>query len=292
VEALHALVDRLERDSSLRQPERLRERVDALDRLEHWLGTPASSGADSVLDARSLGRVESLCAGWEAINQRLFEAIRHEIRRGAGAEAMRAWAPATHSATPALEADGDRYDHLDALLSGILQLEEPASEPAELDADMVFYQPTPARRIFELIARTGLAERDVLVDLGSGLGHVPLLAAICTQARCVGIELEAAYVDCAARCAESLGLANARFVQQDARDADLSTGTVFYLYTPFVGAMLGDMLARLRNEADAREIRIATLGPCTPIVAREPWLRSADTPKTDRLVLFRNRAPA
>ncbi|TKR29523.1 class I SAM-dependent methyltransferase [Luteimonas gilva] len=289
MEALRALIDRLEQDLSLQQPERLRERIDALDRLERYLGSPANSGADSVLDARLRSRVESLCAGLEAANQRLYAAIRHEIRRDAGAAAMQAWAPAFER-TP--ETDGDGYDYLDALLTGVLQLEEPASEPAELSADMVFYQPTPARRIFELIARAGLAEHDVLIDLGSGLGHVSLLAAICTGARCVGIELEAAYVDCAARCANALGLANASFVRQDAREADLSTGTVFYLYTPFTGAMLDEMLARLRREADTREIRIATLGPCTPMVAREPWLRSVDTPKADRLVLFRSRALA
>lgn len=289
MEALRALVDRLEQDLSLLRPERLRERIDALDRFERYLGSPGSACADSVLDARFRSRVESLCAGLEAANQRLYEAIRHEIRRGAGAAAMQAWAPASEHTH---EADGDRYDDFDALLTGVLQLEEPASEPAELGADMVFYQPTPARRVFELIARAGLAEHDVLIDLGSGLGHVPLLAAICTRARCVGIELEAAYVDCATRCAKALGLTNASFVRQDAREADLSTGTVFYLYTPFTGAMLDEMLSRLRREAAAREIRIATLGPCTPIVAREPWLRSGDAPKVDRLALFRSRAPA
>lgn len=230
-----------------------------------------------------------LCADLEAANRDLYRSLREEIRRGAGAKALSAWAPAPHS--DAREDDGQRYDFLDALLSGVLQIDEPAADVAELEPEMVFYQPTPARHIFDMIDRTGLHERDVLVDFGSGLGHVPLLAAICTGAHCVGIEREAAYVDCAARCAQALGLANARFVRQDAREADLSAGTVFYLYTPFTGAMLGEMLARLKREADARAIRIATLGPCTPVVAREPWLRSDDAPKPDRPVVFRSRAP-
>jgi hypothetical protein len=40
---------------------------------------------------------------------------------------------------------------------------------------MVPYQPTPVRHILHLIAAAMVAEDDVFVDLGSGLGHVPLL---------------------------------------------------------------------------------------------------------------------
>ncbi len=281
--ALCAEVDAWSRDRSLFEPARLRERIEALDRLEHRLAWPLRNG--SADEAALHARMSRLCADLEAANRDLYRSLREEIRRGAGAKALSAWAPAPHS--DAREDDGQRYDFLDALLSGVLQIDEPA-DVAELEPEMVFYQPTPARHIFNMIDRAGLHERDVLVDFGSGLGHVPLLAAICTGAHCVGIEREAAYVDCAARCAQALGLANARFVRQDAREADLSAGTVFYLYTPFTGAMLGEMLARLKREADAREIRIATLGPCTPVVARETWLRSADAPKADKPALFRS----
>nr|WP_283254741.1 class I SAM-dependent methyltransferase [Luteimonas galliterrae] len=137
-----------------------------------------------------------------------------------------------------------------------------------------------------MIRRAALAERDVLIDLGAGLGHVALLAAICTGARCIGIEREAAYVDCARRCANALNLDNATFVPQDVRSADLSAGTVFYLYTPFVGAMLDEVLSLLKRQAASREIRVCTLGPCTAIVAREPWLEATDVPKADRPALF------
>lgn len=280
IDALHALVGGLERDRSWLEPDRLRQRIDALDRLENYiaLGSLPSPDAD---------RISALCADLEAANQRLYRSIRADIRRGAGAEAMLAWASGPEASAGDRD-DGDRYDYLDALLSGVLQLDEPAPGLAEPEADMVFYQPTPARHIFEFIGRAGLAESDVLIDLGSGLGHVPLLAAICTGARCIGIEREAAYVDCAQRCAAALGLANAAFLRQDARQADLSAGTAFYLYTPFTGAMLNEVLAGLKREAAAREIRIGTLGPCTPIVAREPWLESAGEPKTGRPALFRS----
>ncbi|HEY6386106.1 MAG TPA: class I SAM-dependent methyltransferase [Candidatus Acidoferrum sp.] len=148
------------------------------------------------------------------------------------------------------------YDYLDDLISGVLQFEEPSAEVVQLEHEMVPYQPTPARHIFDLIGRTALTERDFLIDLGSGLGHVTMLTSICTSASCSGIELEPSYVDCARKSARSLNLNNVRFVQGDVRAAD---GTVFYLHTPFIGRILRDVLNLLRKEADRREIRICTL---------------------------------
>ncbi|MCI4568894.1 class I SAM-dependent methyltransferase [Lysobacter sp. CFH 32150] len=281
IETLHALISELEHDHLLLEPNRLRQRIEALDRLENYLAfVPGADLHD---------RMKTLCADLEAANQRLYQSIRQEIQRGMGAERMLEWAPAVGSNGHAgQQVDGESYDYLDTLLSGVLQLDEPAPGIAELAAEMVFYQPTPARHIFELIGSAKIAERDVLIDLGSGLGHVPLLAAICTGARCIGIEWEAAYVDCAQRCANALNLANVTFVRQDAREADLSMGTMFYLYTPFTGAMLRDVLTRLRQEAVTREIRICTLGPCTPIIAREPWLEYVNVASIDQPALFRS----
>jgi trans-aconitate methyltransferase len=155
---------------------------------------------------------------------------------------------------------------------------------------MVFYQPTPARHIFDLIARTALTERDVLVDLGSGLGHVSLLASICTGARNIGIELEAAYVECARHSAKTLNLNNVIFVKQDAREADLSGGTVFYLYTPFTGTILRAVLDSLRREAASREIRICTFGPCTPTIVEQRWLETLGPSEVDGIAVFRSRS--
>ena len=120
----------------------------------------------------------------------------------------------------------------------------------------------------------------------SGLGHVPLLAVICTKARCIGIELETAYVACARQCAKALNLANASFIRQDVRSADFSSGTVFYLYTPFTGTMLRGVLQRLAKEAARRPIRLCTLGPCTSVVANETWLAQIGSVHADRIAVF------
>lgn len=291
IEALHALMSELERDHSLFEPDRLRLRIDVLDRLESYLACapPPGCEGDPVSQAEFHARIESMSVELEAANQQLYQSIRKEIQRGAGAKAMLGWVAGGSVEHAEHHVNGNSYDYLDTLLSGVLQIDEPASGIAELAAEMVFYQPTPARHIFDLIGLTALSERDVLIDIGSGLGHVPLLAAICTGAHCIGIEWETIYVDCAKRCANALGLRNATFVRQDARTSDFSMGTVFYLYTPFTGGMLRDVLAMLKAEAVTRELRICTLGPCTPIVAQEQWLEGVGIPSVDKPALFRSR---
>ena len=290
IDTWNAWLNRLEGDCSLLEPKRLRQRMEVLDYLETHPAWGAAQSGDAAPDwpAGLVGRLSSLCATLEAANQRVYASIREAIQRGSGPRSLLEWAEAVCPADDIQHpVDGEGYDCLDALLSGVLQLDEPAPA-AEPTAEMVFYQPTPARHIFELIARTGLAERDVLIDLGSGLGHVPLLAGICTGARCVGIEWQASYVDSARRCAEALNLTNVAFLRSDARAADLSQGTVFYLYTPFTGTMLGAVLAMLRREATMREIRIGTLGPCTATFARERWLECISLPKAGGLAVFRS----
>jgi len=150
------------------------------------------------------------------------------------------------------------------------------------------YQPTPARHIFDLIRRISLTDHDSLIDIGAGLGQVTLMASICTNAVCTGIELEPSYVESARQGAHSLNLKNANFIQADARLADLSRGTVFYLYTPFRGATLREVLNSLRQQATTREIRICTFGPCTGAVAEEPWLSAIGPVETDRIAAFRS----
>jgi len=181
------------------------------------------------------------------------------------------------------------YDYLDDLLSGILQFQPLAPALVQPDPEMVAYQPTPARHIFDFLRRIALTEHDSFIDLGSGLGHVTLLASICSRATCTGIELEPSYIECARTSARSLNLHNSRFIQADARAADFSRATVFYLYTPFSGAILRAVLDALRHQALIRPIRLCTFGPCTPRIAQEPWLTSAGPVETDRLAIFRTR---
>jgi hypothetical protein len=165
-------------------------------------------------------------------------------------------------------------------------MDEPQASPSPLQPDMVFYQPTPARHLLGLISAGTIRPDDVFIDIGSGLGHVPLLVTMLTGARSIGIELEPVYVAMAQQCANDLRLHSAHFVQADARTADLSQGTFFYLYTPFTGALLADVLERIHQQAMQRPIRIAALGPCTAALAEQPWLTPATPPESGRITVF------
>jgi hypothetical protein len=286
--ALERFIADLEQDRSLYQPDRMRQRLEVLDRLDALVANgisfaPGAHAANAGIDRRARRLYDKL----ELANLELYESIRSEIQNGAGPGILLHWANESRPDVSASgRVSGQGYDYLDELISGVLQLEKPRVETFHLEPEMVFYQPTPARHIFNMIGRIALSEHDTLIDLGSGLGHVPLLTAICTSARCIGIELEAAYVDSARQSADALKLRKASFIQQDARTADLSGGTVFYLYTPFVGAILGSVLDLLRQEAASREIRVCTFGPCTAMVAEERWLEADGAIEADRVAVF------
>lgn len=273
-DALLALVETLEHERSLDAPDRLRERIEALDRLDAL--APAEDEGALARRARAIRQ------RLEAANALQFEAIRAAIRRGGGRDAL-----GLADDDEACRA-GDAYDWRDELVAGVLPFGEPG-EAAALAPEMVFYQPTPARHVFDLLDRLALDADDVLVDLGSGLGHVPLLTAIRTPARGIGIEIEPAYVAVARACAQALQLANAQFVHGDARATDFAVGSVFYLYTPFTGSVLRRVLDALRHEAARRAFRVCSFGPCTGVLAAEPWLAGEDASTPGRVAIFRTR---
>lgn len=292
-DALRRLVAQLDSESSLIEPSQLRRRLKALDRLDAYLlySIGQAPFAPDSIEPELYRRVRAICARLEAANCELYESIRGEIQRGTQPDTLLRWIhPLPNSEDEDGSANGMGYDYLDELISGVFQFEEPAAAQVSREPEKVFYQPTPARQIFTLLKLTELTAADVLVDLGSGLGHVSLLASICTHASSIGIESEAAYIDCARQCARRLNLHNkVTFIHQDARLADFSTGTVFYLYTPFTGSILSATLHRLKHEAAARPIQICSYGPCTSAIAKEPWLKPTRAPNPNRIALFHPR---
>ena len=269
----NARLDAWLQDRSLRDPQQLGRRIEVLDQLESAL-------VHGLLPSPSRG--EALVAELEAINQQLFQTLREDILRGKGAESLRTWVASLRGSD-----SGDSYGPLDTLISGVLDLNEPP-DAIELGPEMVFYQPTPARHIFDFIEQSSPTQGDVVMDLGAGLGHVTLLTAICTDARCIGIELQASYVASARQCGQALQISNAQFLAQDVREADMSCGTAFYLYTPFTGGILRTVLDALRREATGRVIRLCTLGPCTAVVAEESWLKPVGACYPQRTALFQS----
>src|SRR5690242_5980593 len=150
-------------DVVTRDADRLRQRLELLDRLERHRFEPAlvpeAIGDDAqVIEATLL-----------AENDSVYESIRDAIRDANGRYDLLAWL--RRSPDDAADALDDGYDHRDEILAGVLQLAEPGSPRITPTSEMVFYQPTPARHIVELIERTALGEDDVLVDLGRSEEH-------------------------------------------------------------------------------------------------------------------------
>jgi hypothetical protein len=168
--------------------------------------------------------------------------------------------------------DPKGYDNLDIFFSGILHYQYPPAETKVREPEMVYYQKTPARIILELIKRAEFKPQDVFFDLGSGLGQVTILVNLLSSVISKGIEFEPAFCSYAIACAADLHLNKVEFKNTDARYADYSSGTVFYMYTPFEGKILREVLQILNGEAKKRKIRIFTYGPCTTEVAKQNWL--------------------
>lgn len=268
-----------EADGTLLDTNQFRRRMEILDQLDALIPNAAPSGPRCAPDL--LSRARKLSSRLEAENTELFNSIRNQIQSGICPTEFQALLRDS-SEIP----HGLAYDYLDDLLAGVFQFEPPTEEPRPLDPDLVFYQPTPARHIFHMISAAPITKTDTLIDLGSGLGHIPLLTSICTGATTVGIELDPAWIASARKCAANLNLSNVSFLAQDAREANLTSGTVFYLYTPFTGSTLATVLDALGDQAARRPIRICTFGPCTLAVSNQRWLTPLTPPATDRITVF------
>lgn len=181
-------------------------------------------------------------------------------------------------------------DSLDYLLRGVLT---PAPHPPETqprNLDMVHLELSPARVALEFIDRVEPKRDDIFYDLGAGLGQIVLLVHLLTGIQAWGVEVEPAYVAYARRVAGKLSVAGAHFVHADARHAELGNGTLFYLFTPFRGPLLQDVLQRLHAVAQQHTIQIGAYGSCSRQLAQQPWLAPQDDHANDeyKLALFRS----
>ena len=108
--------------------------------------------------------------------------------------------------------------------------------------------PTPERVMRRMLQMADTTSGDVVVDLGSGDGRIPIYAARHFGARAIGVELEANLVRLSRDKAAAEGVAHlASFIQQDLFEADLSRATVISLYiSPAVMSRLKPRLLGLK----------------------------------------------
>ena len=131
------------------------------------------------------------------------------------------------------------------------------------------YHPSGVDPIIQVCTEVPLTPNDVVVDLGSGLGKVVFLAHLLTGAKARGIELQPPLVERAQAAAQRLGV-DVSFTCADVRDAELGDGNVFFLYAPFTGPVLAQVLQRLRAVAERKSIVVCALA--IDLHHDAPWL--------------------
>jgi ubiquinone/menaquinone biosynthesis C-methylase UbiE len=90
---------------------------------------------------------------------------------------------------------------------------------------------TPAEVVEEMLRLAGVHKGDVVYDLGSGDGRIPIAAARRYGARAVGIDINGERVREARRNALRAGVARlVSFREQDLLDSDIHEATVVTLY--------------------------------------------------------------
>lgn len=142
----------------------------------------------------------------------------------------------------------------------------PASPPGD---HLVGYHASGVAPVVRMLMEVPVVAGDVVVDLGAGLGKVVLLTRLLTGATARGIELQPALARRARQAAARYGV-DVSFSEGDAREADLDDGTVFFLYAPFTGPVLAEVMGRLRAVATRRAIVVCTLG--VDVDREAPWL--------------------
>src|SRR5580765_3316601 len=95
----------------------------------------------------------------------------------------------------------------------------------------VRFLPTPQNVVDAMLTLAHVTPADVVFDLGSGDGRIPIAAATKFGARGVGVEIDADLITQSNRNARKAGVADrVRFLQQDLFKTDLSEATVVTLY--------------------------------------------------------------
>jgi SAM-dependent methyltransferase len=166
--------------------------------------------------------------------------------------------------------------------TALAQLERHEAPPIVEGKDVIWV-PTPDHAVDRMLALARVGPQDLVVDLGSGDGRIPIVAAKRFGARGLGIEYSPDLVAVSRRNARAEGVADrVRFVQADFFAADFRDATVVALY------LLPTLNVRLRPQ-------LLDLKPGTRIVSHVfhmgDWAPD-ETLKVGASELFLWRVPA
>ena len=118
---------------------------------------------------------------------------------------------------------------------------------ARLKPPDVKFVPTPQSVVVAMLNLAKVTPADVVYDLGSGDGRIPITAAKEYGARGVGIEIDWARIRDANDNLKKAGVGDrVRFVNQDLFDANISEATVVTLF--LMGWMNQELMPKLKRE--------------------------------------------
>jgi SAM-dependent methyltransferase len=131
------------------------------------------------------------------------------------------------------------------LTACVTLLVNPQAIPRNKQPD-VRYVPTPQNVVDRMLALARVTSADIVYDLGSGDGRIPITAARTYGAIGVGIEVDSFYVRQAVANARDVGVeGRVRFLNQDLFEADIREATVVTLFLlPQVNERLAPKLRR------------------------------------------------
>ena len=112
----------------------------------------------------------------------------------------------------------------------------------------VIYVPTPQEVVDAMLALANVTANDVVYDLGSGDGRIPITAAQKYGARATGIDINPQRIQEANENLAKAGVGNkVRFLNQDLFETDISDATVVTLYLlPSLNIKLMPTLKKLK----------------------------------------------
>ena len=111
------------------------------------------------------------------------------------------------------------------------QATAPASPQAPLREPDVIYVPTPDYVVEAMLKMANVTASDVVYDLGSGDGRIPITAAQKYGARAIGIDINPQRIKEANENLAKAGVGDkVKFLNQDLFETDLSEATVITLY--------------------------------------------------------------
>ena len=153
-----------------------------------------------------------------------------------------------------------------AVLTAAVYAQQPKRTPD------IHYTPTRQNVAEAMLNLAGVTKDDVVYDLGSGDGRLPILAAQLFGARGVGIEIDSKLVALSRANARDAGVGDwVTFIEGDLFTADISAATVVTLYLS--RSVLRDLQPKLKSE----------LRPGTRIVSHQFWIDGWPAEQTIRV---------